>query len=97
MFEQVLIRGVVMGGNAAGQKLVQPLMDNADGLRIWTDDKCLIPASDVATVVRCKDCKNYHEFISEHRCVIFNGANERPYPTDPDDFCSYGERKDNGK
>lgn len=44
-------------------------------------------------VVHCKDCTNYHEFISGHRCVLFNGGDERPFQTEPDDFCSYGERK----
>ena len=44
-----------------------------------------IPAADVAPVVRCKDCK--HEF---GRSCIICGFQKRK----PDDFCSYGERKD---
>ena len=90
MIEHVLIRGVVMGENAAGQKLVQPLMDNADGLRIWTDDKCLIPASDVATVVRCRDC-----VYNENGCC----THSEPYDDTryrPDYFCADGLGKDNG-
>jgi hypothetical protein len=50
MIEQVFIRGVIMGENPAGQKLVQPMMDNADGLRIWTNSRCLIPSSDVVVL-----------------------------------------------
>jgi hypothetical protein len=56
-------------------------------------------APDVVKVVRCKDCKHfYHSITSDRdgRCVQFG-----TYDTDPsvygDDFCSYGERKDNEK
>lgn len=34
-------------------------------------------------VVRCKDCKNY-----DHGCTRYDA------PICPDDFCSYGERKE---
>lgn len=44
-----------------------------------------IPAADVAPVVRCKDCK--HEFGGS--CIICGFQKRKP-----DDFCSYGERKD---
>lgn len=49
-----------------------------------------IPAADVAPVVRCKDCK--HEFGGS--CIICGFQKRKP-----EDFCSYGERKegaDNG-
>lgn len=46
-----------------------------------------IPAADVAPVVRCKDCK--HEFGGS--CIICGFQKRKP-----DDFCSYGERKDGG-
>lgn len=49
-----------------------------------------IPTADVAPVVRCKDCK--HEFGGS--CIICGFQKRKP-----DDFCSYGERKesaDNG-
>ena len=44
-----------------------------------------LPAVDAVEVVRCKDCK-YWDF----------GDCFRQELTRPDDFCSYGERKDNG-
>lgn len=44
-----------------------------------------IPAADVAPVVRCKDCK--HEFGGS--CIICGFQKRKP-----DDFCSYGERKE---
>ena len=49
---------------------------------------------DKVEVVRCKDCKNYDS--CELTCeLLFNpcATNAAWYP---DDFCSYGERKDNG-
>ncbi len=52
---------------------------------------------DVVPVVRCKDCKHYYRYtgISDERvCGIFNGCYENTgYPTELDDFCSYGERR----
>ena len=41
----------------------------------------------VAPVVRCKECKYYGD---EHFCPLLSLADY----TDPDDFCSYGERKE---
>ena len=40
-----------------------------------------MPAADVVPVVRCKDCKHYQ---TDYMCFLRK----------PDDFCSYGERKD---
>ena len=49
------------------------------------------PAADVTPVVRCKDCKhcdpeNYH---CDHAM-----STAAPLRRKPDDFCSYGERKE---
>ena len=54
------------------------------------------PTVDAVEVVRCKDCKNYvkmSEQDKEFRCNVFCGCYDRPYPTGPNDFCSYGERR----
>lgn len=51
------------------------------------------PTVDAVEVVRCKDCKNYVVdglWCNSNCCVGENHANWYP-----DDFCSYGERKDN--
>ncbi len=45
---------------------------------------------DAVPVVRCKDCKWYHDFETHYDCANGYGID---YPK-PDDFCSYGERKD---
>lgn len=55
------------------------------------------PTVDAVEVVRCKDCKHYHKITEtdKHcRCDIFCGCYDKPYPTEPDDFCSYGERRE---
>ena len=43
-------------------------------------------ANDVVQVVWCKDCKHWDE--EEQECIHWYGFHA-------DDFCSYGERKDN--
>ena len=54
-------------------------------------------ANDVVPVVRCKDCKHWHEetgFCEEHSRFDSFGMDWNMFAED--DFCSYGERKDNG-
>lgn len=52
-------------------------------------DEQQTPTADVVEVVRCKDCKHlmfsdmYGECLQAHMGIVR-----------PDDFCSYGERKD---
>lgn len=48
-------------------------------------DKKVKTPDDVAVVVRCKDCK--HEFGGS--CILCGFQKRKP-----EDFCSYGERKD---
>ena len=47
-------------------------------------------------IVRCKECKWYEE--PEHKiyelCVKWKRSNGILLPIRPDDFCSYGERKE---
>ena len=72
--------------------------DNYGGAKCracWVDDAmCLIDdytTVDAAPVVRCRDCKHYNEGF----CVGYHAHHDIM----PDDFCSYGERKegaDNG-
>ena len=68
-----------------------------------TEEKCAVdgcileiqdlPTVDAVEVVRCKDCKHYNKddlccgMNSKDRSTWFNWYE--------DDFCSYGERKDN--
>ena len=50
-------------------------------------------SSDVAPVVRCKDCKYWHKETLFCDYMPYGEARERVNWYD-DDFCSYGERKD---
>lgn len=55
------------------------------------------PAADVAPVVRCKDCKHYRTYMGHDMCaknVKLLGRREVGLcATGKDDFCNYGERK----
>lgn len=49
-------------------------------------------APDAVEVVRCKDCVFYNfGECGNYRMDVSDGAHFYPYP---DDFCSYGERRD---
>lgn len=53
-----------------------------------------LPVADVASITRCKDCAHYDLGV----CLkIYSDGNAHPeawQPRKPNDFCSYGERKD---
>jgi hypothetical protein len=74
----------------------------ADAYNDLAEDFYSIPAADVAPVVRCKDCKHYRNY-QNGLCYLHTEpkTNARGYSGDavcvePDDFCSYGEKKDGG-
>jgi hypothetical protein len=49
------------------------------------------PTEDVVEVVRCKDCKYWKQAGTErHACYILG------FEMDYDEYCSYGERKEQG-
>ena len=55
-----------------------------------------IPAADVVKVVRCKDCRYSKLYLNYFYCENDNAPwseNTMANLTDPDDFCSYGERR----
>ena len=51
------------------------------------------PTVDAVEVVRCKDCK--HRAIGDDVCIHPNRIGDGYIEVKDDDFCSYGERKDN--
>lgn len=57
-----------------------------------------IPAADVVEVVRCKDCAHVNVEVRDYamylpkQCELYCELDE--LPVKPDDFCSYGERKE---
>ena len=55
------------------------------------------PITDVAKVVRCKDCEHYDK--KYHQCKLHSEEPDQYYTgfifcMQEDDFCSYGERKE---
>ena len=59
-----------------------------DDMRIAIEDA---PTVDAVEVVRCKDCVHNQDIFCNH----FGYYGYAPI-VDDNDFCSYGERKDNG-
>ena len=69
--------------------------DKLERQEYWGNERCFdyvdaedidnAPTVDAVPVVRCKDCK--HEFGGS--CIICGFQKRKP-----EDFCSYGERKD---
>lgn len=58
-----------------------------------------VPAVDAVPVVRCKDCKHYDKRYNHGVCTaieyIMDGYYRGTFEEKrPDDFCSYGVRKD---
>lgn len=54
----------------------------------------LLPAADVAPVVRCKDCKWYLELVCGESKGWCSEVLARPMPSNG--FCNFGERENNG-
>ena len=52
------------------------------------------PTIDAVPVVRCKDCKEYGENPYGEKGDMFCKCWGDWIPTDPDDFCSHGEMKE---
>ena len=61
-------------------------------------ERCLdlsdLPTIDAVPVVRCKDCKNYRQNPYSGEDDVWCMCWSDWVPTEPDDFCSYGERKE---
>lgn len=65
------------------------------------------PAVDAVETVRCKDCKHFMEYTEKYkRCVegadgdcrirLFHSCDKQFIACKYSDFCSYGERKEDG-
>lgn len=63
---------------------------NADWIYSWLESQ---PTVDAVPVVRCKDCKYYE--IHKPKILENCERNGQLIPMMPNDFCSYGERKEN--
>ena len=77
--------GVLIWGRGGGKTMKTVLWS----LKRMVDNA---PTVDAVEVVRCKDCRYWDE---DRRCNGKENGLVMEY-TREDDFCSYGERKDNG-
>lgn len=81
-------------------KLVDMLYDNEFAVLCPLDevsgvvDAC--PTVDAVIVTRCKDCKHYDLGVCLKIYSDGNAQKDSWQSRNPDDFCSYGERKDGG-
>lgn len=73
---------------------------NLDYVRRWLNEKFEVKRNvDVVPVVRCKDCKWFVDNNGGewYGCKMFQVVRITPEDAPkPDDFCSYGERRDGG-
>lgn len=58
-----------------------------------------MPAADVVPVVRCRECIHYREHRTHRykqliRKCLRMARHDMTYPVKSDDFCSYGQRKE---
>ena len=70
---------------------VYSLFDRSGFARMHLSDIDTIPRVDAVEVVRCRECK--HCDPENHHCDHPMGT-VAPLRRKPDDFCSYGERKE---
>lgn len=54
------------------------------------------PAVDAVEVVRCKDCKHSRKYPWGSYSCSFHDYEGEPH-VEPNDFCNYGERRDNNE
>ena len=66
--------------------------DNPAYCCMFLNSADVAPTIDAVEVVRCRDCKHYEI----HKPKVLENCERNGYiiPMKPDDFCSYGERKD---
>lgn len=62
------------------------------GLFAAADEIRKLPTVDAVEVVRCKDCMHSHHYSWGSYSCSFHEYEGEP-PVEPDDFCSYGERR----
>lgn len=68
-------------------------IDDADDIRFRQQVIDDIPTIDAVPVIRCKDCKHYHDGVCEQINYIMDGYYHGTFEMkEPFDFCSCGEK-----
>lgn len=62
---------------------------------IAESDVIFAPTADVVEVVRCKDCKHGSP-NGKYGCRVYHYRRYETHDMEPDDFCSYAERRTDG-
>ena len=86
--ENCIANGVLIWGSRSGGKTMTTVLST---LKKMVDNA---PTVDAVEVVRCKDC-TFCVFNSSNETFKCRSMNGMYRTVVPDDFCSYGERKDN--
>lgn len=80
------------------EKFIEDGLNNPDETKRFGHDAIEImaevhymDAADVVAVVRCRDCKHYDRDECYHPR---HEKHQQSIPQSPDDFCSYGERRE---
>ena len=73
--------------------------DECWGFAVPVEEIDKAPTIDAVPVVRCRECKFYREFRTKRlnqlmRLCYRMGKHDMEYMVKPDDFCSYGQRKE---
>ena len=83
---------------AEAKKIAAKDKDFAQALMYVVTCLDIAPAVDAVEVVRCKDCKHYQygEFFTDIKfcCRLNSKGKTMRYNFADDEFCSYGERRD---
>ena len=74
----------------------EPIMDGTKRVGTQNIDLSFMPSVDL---VRCRECVHYREHRTKrHKQLIREcmrmARHDMEYPVKPDDFCSYGQRKE---
>ena len=89
----------LIDADALIQKKRKGTIGNISGDFVAGFDIDTSPTIDAVPVVRCRECKFYREFRTKRynqlmRMCYRMGKHDMEYPIKPDDFCSYGQRKE---
>jgi hypothetical protein len=73
--------------------------DECWGFAVPVEEIDKAPTIDAVPVVRCRECKFYREFRTKRHNQLMRlcyrmGKHDMEYMVKPDDFCSYGQRKE---
>jgi len=60
----------------------------------WSEIEKIIDYAPSIDIVRCKECKHYDKFPTWAACTYWSGDPYEQASVNADDFCSYGEVRD---